>query len=64
MDFDDEAVGPACLPKDASNKFVGVTGELMILPLFHMKYENNLISFQLWFRDGGCCLRKEAAQKY
>ena len=27
MDFDDEAVGPACLPKDASNKFVGVTGE-------------------------------------
>ena len=26
MDFDDEAVGPVCLPKDASNKFVNVTG--------------------------------------
>ena len=62
MDFDDEAVGPACLPKDASNKFVGVTGESKILPLF---YKNlNMNSFQLWFRDGGFCLRREAVPRY
>ena len=35
MDFDDEAVGPACLPKDASNKFVGVTGEGIAMSVFY-----------------------------